>query len=120
MDIWKVLLEFGIAFIIVYCFYYFFIIKRCKKNKKLAPSEVNIILALHQIDIKKIDLMQMIRVVSIVTSLVIAAIITIINVFFDNTIIVLVFGTIASILVAIICYRIIGNHYKKVSMKNVK
>lgn len=113
----KVLIEFIVAFIIVYLFYYFFIIRKCKKNKKVVPSEVGLILSVHKIDIDKINLYQMIKVVSLVTTFIISSIITIISVFFDNTIILLVFGTLISVLVAIILYRIIGNHYEKISNK---
>ena len=120
MDVLKVLIEFIITFLIVYAFYYFFIIKRCKKEKKIAPAEVNIILEMYHIDYKKINLIQMIRVVSIVTTLIISLIITLISNFFDSTIIVLIFGTIMSVLVAIICYQVIGRYYKKISNKNNK
>ena len=116
MNIWKVLIEFSITFVIVYAFYYFFIIKKCKNNKRIAPAEVNIIIALYKIDVKKINLMQMIKVVSIVTTLIISTIITIISVFFDSTLIILLFGTLISIIIAIICYRFIGRHYEKVSI----
>ncbi len=115
MDILKVLLEFIITFIIVYAFYYFFIIKKCKKNKKTVPAEVNIILSLYQIDYKKIDILKMTKVVSLVTTAIIAIIVTLIDTFFNSTIIVLLFGTILSVVVAIICYRMIGKHYKKIS-----
>ena len=117
MDFTKVLIEFLITFIIVYLFYYFFVIKKCKKNKKTVPAEVNLILAFHKIDIKKINLYQMIKVVSLVTTIVLSIIITIISNFFDNTIILLIFGTLISFLVAIICYRMIGNYYENKSNK---
>ena len=117
MNMVKVLIEFVVSFIIVYLFYYFFIIKKCKKNKKIVPAEVNIILSLYKIDPDKIDLYQMIKVVSIVTTFIIALIITIISVFFNNTIIIIIFGTLISVLIAIIIYRIIGKHYEKISMK---
>lgn len=115
MDILKVLIEFIVTFIIVYAFYYFFVIKKCQKDKKIAPTEVSIILSLYHIDYKKINLMRMTRVVSLVTTTILSIIITIISLFFDNTFIVLIFGTIMSVLVAIICYRIIGKHYKRIS-----
>ena len=111
----KVLIEFIVAFILVYLFYYFFIIRKCKKNKEVIPSEVGLILSVHKIDIDKINLYQMIKVVSLVTTFVISAIITLISVFFDNTIILILFGTLISVLVAIILYRIIGKHYEKIS-----
>ena len=120
MNITKVLIEFVITFIIVYIIYYFFIIRKCKKNKNTAPVEVNLILSTHKIDVKKINLYQMIKVVSLVTVFVISVIITIISNFFDNTIILLVFGALISALVAIIFYRIIGKYYEKKSQNDNK
>ena len=120
MDIKKVLIEFVITFAIVYLIYYFLVIKRCKKNKNMVPAEVNLILAFYKINIKKIDVYQMVKVVSVVTTFIISTIITIISIFFDNTIILLVFGTLISILVAFICYRMIGRYYEKQSNKKKK
>ena len=111
----KVLIEFIVSFIVVYLLYYFFIIRQCKKNKKTAPVEVNLILSLYKIDVKKINLLQMIKVVSLVTTLIISIIITAIGEFFNNTIIELIFGTLISALLAIIFYRLIGKHYEKIS-----
>ena len=117
MNIVKVLIEFAVTFIIVYLFYYIFVIRKCKKNKKVAPAEVNVILSLYKIDIKKINLMQMIYVVSIVTTLIISVIITVIGEFFDSTIIVIIFGTSISLVIAFICYGLIGKHYEKICNK---
>ena len=120
MNIIKVLIEFIVTFVIVYLFYYFFVIKKCKKNKKVVPAEVNLIIMLNNLDISKINVYEMIKVVSFVTSFIISLIITTIWIFFNNTIIALIFGTAISILVAIICYRIIGKYYKKQSENNKK
>ena len=120
MNIEKVLIEFSITFIVIYLLYYFFVIRKCKKNSGVVPAEVNIILLKHKIDIKKINLFNMIKVVSVATTFIIAAIITLISEFFDNTIIILLFGTFISVLVAIIIYRIIGKYYEKKSNQNNK
>ena len=120
MNITKVLIEFSITFIVVYLFYYFIIIRKCKKDKSVVPVEVNLILLTYRIDAKKINIYGMIKVVSLVTTFILSTIITIISEFFDNTIILLVFGTIISVLVAIIIYRIIGRYYEKQSIKNSK
>ena len=117
MNIVKVLIEFVVTFIVVYLFYYIFVIRKCKKNKKVAPAEVNVILSLYKINIKKINLMQMIYVVSLVTTLILSIIITVIGEFFDNTIIVIIFGTLISLVIAFICYGLIGKHYEKISNK---
>ena len=119
MDIKKVLIEFAITFIIVYVIYYLLVMKKCKKNRKLVPTEVSLILSFYKIDIKKIDTYQITKVVSIVTSFIISIIITVIGVFFDSTIILLIFGTLISIIVAIIFYRIIGRYYEKKSNEKV-
>ena len=117
MNIVRVLIEFLITFIVIYLFYYFFIIRKCKKNKKIVPVEVNLILLIYKIDIKKINLYQMIKIVSLATTLVISIIITIISKFFNSTIILLLFGSLISVLVAIILYQIIGRYYLKKSQK---
>ena len=117
MDIKKVLIEFSITFIIIYLIYYLVVIRKCRKDKKMVPAEVNLILMFYKIDTKKIDIYEMIKEVSIVTTIILSVIITIINTFFDDTIIVLVFGTLVSLVVAVICYRIIGSRYEKKSNK---
>ena len=114
----KVLIEFVVTFIVVYLFYYFFIIKKCKKDKTKVPSEVNLILILYKIDSKKINMYKMIKIVSLVTTLILSIIITTIEIFFDNTIIMLIFGTALSVVLAIIFYSIIGRYFAKISNKN--
>ena len=120
MDIKKVLIEFVITFAIIYTIYYLLVIKKCKKNKKMVPAEVSLIIYYYEIDIKKINLFEMVKVVSVVTTFILSTIITIIGLFFESTIIILLFGTLISILVAIICYRIIGRYYEKQSNKKEK
>ena len=120
MNINKVLIEFGITFVIVFVFYYFFIIRKCKKDKKIVPVEVNLILSVYKIDAERINLYQMIKVVSLTTTIILSIIITIISEFFNNTIILLIFCTLISVLVAIIIYRIIGRYYQKKSISNSK
>ena len=117
MNITKVLIEFIITFIIIYLLYYVIVIRKAKKNKKFVSTEVNLILSFYDIDLKKVDTYQMIKVVSIVTTFILTAIITGISIFFDSTIILLIFGTLISLLVAFICYRMIGKHYEKISKK---
>ena len=120
MDIKKMLIEFVFTFIMLYIIYYFFIIKKCKKNKDYVPAEANLILILHKIDYKKIDLYKMVKLVSIVSTFIISLIITLISNIFDSTIIVIIFGTLVSLAVAFIFYNIIGNHFKKMSLKKNK
>lgn len=115
MDMVKVLIEFIVSFIIIYLFYYFFIIRKCKKDKNVIPSEVGIILSLYKIDVNKINLYQLIKIVSFTTTFIIALIVTFISLFFSSKIIIMIFGSLISVLIAIIIYRIIGRHYEKIS-----
>lgn len=119
MNIAKVLAEFVAAFVIIYLIYYFFIIKKCKKQKDYVPTEVSLILIIHKIDHKKINLYKMIRMVSLVTTFILALVVTLISNFFNNTVIVIVFGTILSVLLAIIIYNLIGRHFKRQSLRKM-
>ena len=79
MDIKKVLIEFLLTFVILYLVYYFFIIKKCKKKKDYVPVEVNLILVLYKIDYKKIDLYKMVKLTSLISTIIMALIITLIS-----------------------------------------
>ena len=120
MDLIKILIQFVLTLIIIYTIYYFYTIRKCKKNKSYAPAEVNLILMRHKIDTKKINLYGMIKLVSFVTSFILSLAITLITTLFNNTVLSLLFGTLVSVLVAIIIYNIIGNIYEKKSKKVVK
>ena len=117
MNIAKVLIEFVVTFIVIYLVYYFVVIRKCKKNKKMVPAEVNLILSFHEIDLDKINVYQMVKVVSLVTTFILSVIITLIGIFFESTIIILIFGTLISLMIAIICYRFIGKYYENKSKK---
>lgn len=117
MDFIKIGIEFVITFLVIWMLYYFFIIKKCKKKKNYIPVEVSLILTLHQIDYQKIDIYKMIKIVSLITTTILSIIITLISNFFSNQIIVLVFGTIISVLVAIIVYNYVGSYYKNKEKK---
>ncbi len=118
-NIYMTIIEFLATFLIIYTLYYFFIIRKCKKNRDYVPAEVNLILIKYRIDYKKIDIYSMVKVVSFVTTIILSFAITLVIKIYNNTIISLLFGTLLSLLLAIICYQIIGNHYAKQS-KNKK
>lgn len=105
------------SFIILYLIYYFFIIKKCKKNKKYVPVEVNLILLRYRIDIKKIDLYKMIKNVSFITVFILSMVITIVLEFSLNSVISMFIATIFSVLIALVSYEIIGRHYKIKSLE---
>ena len=115
-DIVKFLIEFGVMFLIVFLIYYFFIIRKCKKNKNYVPAEVNLIIIKHKINPNKIDLYKLVKVTSFVSILIITFTVCVISSLFNNTkILSIIISSIASILIAIICYDFIGKYYKKKS-----
>ena len=116
MNYLKITIIFIASFIILSLIYYFFIIKKCKKNKKYVPIEVDLILVKHRIDYNKINLYQMIKVVSIVTIFIMSVVISLISELFSNTIMSLFIATIISIIIALLCYEMIGRYYKKKSL----
>lgn len=120
MELYKVLIQFIITFIVIYLVYYFYVISKCKKKKNYAPVEVNLILMRHNINVKKINLYGMIKLVSLITSFVIAVAVTLITTLFENNILSIILGTLLSLVVAMIFYDIIGNIYAKKSKKVVK
>ena len=116
----KIVIEFILVFIIIFSIYYFFTIRKCKKNKKYVPVEVNIILMKYKIDLDIINRYSFIKLVGMVTVLILSLIITFVIEFIDNTILALLLGTIVSLLLAFIFYSIIGKYYEKKSMLVVK
>lgn len=117
MNYLKIGIVFVVSFVILYLIYYFFIIKKCKKNKNYVPVEVNLILLRYRIDIKKIDLYKMVKNVSFITVFILSMVITIVLEFSLNTVISMFMATLFSVLIALSCYEIIGRHYKIKSLE---
>ncbi len=120
MEYLKLSIEFLVIFIILYIIYYLFFIRKCKKNRDYVPTEVNLILIIHKIDAKKINLYEMVKVVSFVTVLVLSLVITIVSESFNSSVLSILIGSVFTIIIALISYRIIGNHYKRISETNKK
>ena len=117
MNYLKIGIVFIVSFTILFLIYYFFIIKKCKKNKKYVPVEVNLILLRYKIDVKKIDLYKMIKNVSFITVFILSVVITIVLEFSLNTVFSMFIATIFSVFLALSCYEIIGRHYKIKSLE---
>lgn len=116
MNFYYFLIQFVLSFTIIYFIYYFFILRKCKKDRNYVPSEVNLIIIYYHIDVKKIDIYKFVKLVSFITTLDISLTISIVGYFFNNTLISLIFGTLISLLLAIIFYRFIGSYYYKKSV----
>ena len=118
MDIIDILIEFLIIYLIIYSLYYFFTIKKCKKNAKYVPAEVGIILIKHKINLSKAELYKMIKVVCSITSFILALSVILMSHLSNNIILSILIGVSLSVVLAIIIYGFIGRYYKRKSRDN--
>ena len=120
-DLLKFLIEFIIIFAVGFTFYYFVLIRQNKKlDEKKVPTEVNIILRYHKIDLKKINYKSLLMCVSIVTSLILSLIVNVAFHFMNNNILVVIVTLIASLPIALVAYDIIGRYFEKKSQELTK
>ena len=117
----KFLIEFVIAFLVVFIFYYFVTIKQYKKiKKKKVPTEVNLILRFHDIKIEKINYKRMLIMIACVTSFIIAINLTVIYKFTNSNIVIILVTVLVSLPIALVAYDMIGKHFEKQSKQNTK
>ena len=117
----KFLIEFVIAFLVVFIFYYFVTIKQYEKIKKnKVPTEVNLILRFHDIKIEKINYKKMLIMISCVTSFIIAINLTVIYKFTNSNIVIILVTVLVSLPIALVAYDMIGKHFEKQSKQNTK
>ena len=117
----KFLIEFVIAFLVVFIFYYFVTIKQYKKiKKKKVPTEVNLILRFHDIKIEKINYKRMLIMIACVTSFIIAINLTVIYKFTNSNIVIILVTVLVSLPIALVAYDMIGKHFEKQSKQNIK
>ncbi len=113
MDFVKLGIEFLIIFLLILTFYYFFSIRKYKKDNNFIPTEVSLIIAKNKLDIKKIDVYKMIKTVCLLTSIILAVSTTLMIYLSSNILVSILVGVSLSLVLAIIVYGFIGNSYKK-------
>jgi len=100
--------------------YFFLIIQKSSKKKNYVSQEVNIILLAYKIDYHKINLRQMMYIVSILTSIVLAFSITFVSYLHENLVIAILLATLIALVSLLIIYTIIGCIYSHKVLKNDK
>lgn len=109
-----VIIEYLIVFIIIFILNYFlFIRKKTKLNKKKVPIELNYLLSIYKIDIKKLNYKKFVWIYNLINTFIITTIYIIIVYLLDNLILQIIFGMILLILLIIICYGLLGRYYQK-------
>ncbi len=63
---------FLVAFVLVFLFYYFFVIRKVKKNKDIIPMELNFFIRRYNLNIKKINKEKVVLLISLTNSFIIS------------------------------------------------
>ncbi len=104
---------FIMSFLIVYFLYKVLVTNRAKRrNSKKRPAEINYLIYVYKLDIKKLDYKNLLNVVALVSSFDISLIVSIITIV-DVLIVQLVVAAVIVIPIFLISYHFVGVYYKK-------
>lgn len=109
----KQLILFLVIFIIVYLFYLIFVISRKKSlNKWKNGKELTFLKYRYKLNYDKINMKKLGHIIGLSNALIMAAVVTLISLF-KNFLIQMLVGFITLIPLILIVYHIIGRHYQK-------
>ena len=116
MRILQEFILFLLSFIFVFLLYQLFIVRRAKRIKKpKEPFEVTYLVSKYKLDLKKVNYNRLLRVISIVSSFDIALVVSIIMLF-DNFILEVIVGFISTLVLIFGSYHLVYLGYKKKGM----
>ena len=119
-EILNILLDFIISYTLIFILYYFFFVfKKTKYNKKKVPVEYYYLVRVYGLDEKKINYKKFLYTSAIINTFIIALTYVIVFHLLDNWLWQLLCSIILIILLIIIMYGILGRHYQKRGKKNV-
>ncbi len=114
----NILLEFIIAYIVVFILYWLlFIRKKTTYDKNKVPVEFYYLISLYRLDQKKINYKKFIYTSAFINSFIIVFTYIIISKLLNKWIWQLLIGIVLIVLLIIICYGILGRIYQKKGMK---
>jgi len=112
----KELILFLIAFIIVFLLYRIIIVRRAKSKKKpKEPLEVTYLVNKYKLDLEKVSYKRLLNVISIVSALDIALVVSII-VLLKSFILEMIVGFISTLVIILVSYHLVYLVYKKKGM----
>lgn len=112
----KELILFLIAFIIVFLLYRIIIVRRAKSKKKpKEPLEVTYLVNKYKLDLEKVSYKRLLNVISIVSALDIALVVSII-VLLKSFILEMIVGFISTLVIILASYHLVYLVYKKKGM----
>lgn len=104
---------FIVSFMIIYIVYYLIILRRKEGLEKFKRgTQVEYFKKVYQLNIKKINIKEFARDLSLTNAFIMSAVITIIE-FFDSLILKMLAGFIIIIPLMLLSYKILGEKYKK-------
>ena len=113
MPYWFYIIEFSVAFLVVFLFYTLIVFNKKKELKKgKLPTELNLFVKVANPDMKKITYKKLKTAVSLVTSLDVAIILLLTEVT-SNIILKALIGLISCIIIIFLSYRLLGFYYRK-------
>lgn len=117
-EVLNILLEFIIAYVLVFILYWLlFVRKKTKYNKNRVPVEFYYLVSLYGLDQKKINYKKFIYISALINSFIIVSTYMIISKLLKNWILQLLIGIVIIVLLIIICYGVLGRIYQKKGMK---
>lgn len=109
-----IVIETLIVVIVVFLLNYFLFIRKNKKyNKKKVPVELNYLIVLYNIDVKKINYRQFVWVYSFINTFIVSFIYIIVIYLVEGFILQIIVGIVLLTLLIIICYGLLGRYYER-------
>lgn len=114
----NILLEFAIAYIIVFALNFFlFVMRKTKYNPNKVPVEFYYLVSLYKLDQKKINYKKFVYVTAFINSFIIVITYMIVSKLLNKWVWQLLLGVVIIILLIIIFYGLLGRYYQKRGMK---
>lgn len=119
-EVLKIILEFIIAYLLVFAInYLFFVRKKTKYNKNKVPVEYYYLVSLYRLNEKNINYKHFVYMSALINSFIIVSTYMIVSKLLNKWLWQLIIGIIVIILLIIICYGMLGRYYQKRGKKNV-
>ncbi len=106
------IISFIVIFLLVYSLYYFFSVRKARKNKNHLPAEVQYLIFKYQLDLSKVKYKKLMNSIALVGSLDVALVSNIIF-YFDSVLLQILVGIVLIIPVILISFSILGKYYQK-------
>ena len=104
---------FLLTFLVVLLIYELILVRKCKKDKKIKkPIEVQYLVNCYNLDLKKVNYKRLLNIISLVSSLDIAIVVTIIGLT-NNFLLEIIIGSFLTVILILASYYIVGKIYQK-------